>query len=80
MRLAIFLTLFVSIILSGCCKPKIIKETVYKDKLVTVACNVPDVNCTWTGNNSMLSANMYTCILNLKEAIKVCQEPESNGD
>jgi len=41
---------------------------------VPVPCEGPDVNCSWSGNKSQLSAQMYACIINLRESIKVCQK------
>ena len=69
----VFLTLFALIILNGCCDKEIVYKDRWKDRPVPMPCKVPDVNCTWSGNNSMLSAQMYSCILNYKEAVKVCQ-------
>lgn len=73
MRLRLFLISSVTIILSGCCEPQIKYVDRVKETKVPVKCVVPDTNCSWTGNDSLLAAKMYACILQMKEDIKVCQ-------
>lgn len=73
MRLKLFLISSVIIILSGCCEPQVEYRDRWKEVKVPVKCAVPDTNCTWTGNDSLLAAQMYACILQMKEDIKVCQ-------
>ena len=76
MRLALYLisSVLITLSMTGCCEKEIVFQDRWKEKIVTSKCVVPDANCSWSGNNSLLSANMYACILQMEENIKVCKD------
>jgi len=70
----IFLTLsalLITAIFSACCDPKMVE--VPKPYPVPVKCVVPDVNCSWSGNPSQTAEGMLRCIVDQKQAAKVCK-------
>ncbi|WBC28518.1 Rz-like spanin [Thiohalocapsa phage LS06-2018-MD03] len=54
------------------CEPKIIEKPI--EVVVETKCIVPDTNCTSGGNSpDEVVGNLLKCIIDLRQASKVCQ-------
>ncbi len=65
-------------LLTGCaskCEPVYVDRVIVKTVEVKVpyTCKVPEVQCDLNKTGVPLIKNMYKCILDYKEAVKVCQ-------
>ena len=66
--------LLISMTFNGCCKPEIIEVDKPIEVKVPIKCTVPDVNCSWSNvPTHEVPIKMMECIVNLKQARKVCQ-------
>lgn len=65
--------MFVIIVFSGCgkCEPVFIEKIVKVN--IPIKCVTPDVNCTFSGNDTEVVAQMIGCIYEHKQAAKVCK-------
>lgn len=68
------LMLFVILSIVSCSTQEIVYKDRYKEKLVPVKCEVPDVECDFNrSTNTEVVASMLECIVDLKKTIEVCK-------
>jgi len=77
-RNSIKLSLILAILTySGCCKDKVItvEKPVIKIKevKVPVKCKIPDVNCSFEGNDFEPTEKLLECVIQQKRAMEVCK-------
>ena len=74
-KLLMVLGILTTVLTSGC---SLCTQTEYVDrvveKVVTVPCQVRDVNCTTTGNDNEVVIGLQKCIFDLKMEASACQK------